>query len=80
MLEEVVELNGRCRWAKIGWNHGTIVVEQSMHWATVDKAALERALDAVTVVSDDIGAMLATVYGGSTPYPSPVESEDSDAA
>lgn len=78
MLAEIVELNGRSRWAKVTWCHGVVVVDQSIHWLSVDQSALERAIESVTVVSDDIGTMLAAVYGGTTPFPLDSESEDSD--
>ena len=82
VLEEIGELNSRSRWAKISLCHGVIVVDQSIHWLSVDRDAIERAIESVMVVSDDIGTMIATVYGGETPFPHDLAtaSSDEDAA
>jgi hypothetical protein len=82
MFRELVDLNAASRWAKISWAHGVVVVDQSIHWLSVDRAAIERALDSVAIVSDDIGPMIAAFYGGETPFPVDVEaaSSDEDAA
>jgi hypothetical protein len=81
MFRELVELNSCSRWAKISWAHGVVVVDESIHWLSVDRGALERAMESVMVVSDDIGPMVAAIYGGETPFPLDVEaSSDEDAA
>jgi hypothetical protein len=82
VFEEISELNARSRWAKISWCHGVVVVDESIHWLSVDRDAIERAMESVMVVSDDIGPMIATVYGGETPFPLDLEtaSSDEDAA
>jgi hypothetical protein len=78
MFRELAELNSCSRWAKISWVHGVVVVDESIHWLSVDRAALERAMESVMVVSDDIGPMLAAVHGGETPFPLDAEAESSD--
>jgi len=82
VLAEIGELNSRSRWAKISWCHGVVVVDEQIHWLSVDRPAIERAIESVMVVSDDIGTMIATVYGGETPFPHDLEtaSSDEDAA
>ncbi len=82
MFRELAELNSCSRWAKISWACGVVAVDQSIHWLSIDRDALERALDAVAVVSDDIGPMIAAIYGGETPFPLDTEaaSSDEDAA
>jgi hypothetical protein len=81
MFRELAELNAASRWAKISWAYGVVVVDQSIHWLSVDRDAIERALDSVAVVSDDIGPMIAAFYGGETPFPADAEaSSDEDAA
>jgi len=82
VLQEIGELNSRSRWAKISWCHGVVVVDESIHWLSVDRPSIERAMESVMVVSDDIGTLLATVYGGETPFPLDLEtaSSDEDAA
>ncbi len=78
MLTELTELNLRSRWASISWDDGAIVVDAAIHWMSVDKPAIERALDSVTTVADEIGVMVAAVFGGSTPFPVDLESVGSD--
>jgi len=82
LLEEVNELNSRSRWARIFWADGVVYVSAELHWTQVDQAALDRTWDCVGSVADDIGAMLATVFGGATPFPveSDETSEDEEAA
>ncbi len=78
MLGELNELNSRSRWAKISWRHGVVLVDLALPWTAVNQTHLQRALDAVTTVADDIGSMIATVYGGTTPFPLDLESVDHD--
>jgi len=78
LLTELNELNQRSRWAKVSWFNGAVLVDCAIHWTQVDCDSLERALDAVTGVADDIGTMVATVYGGRTPFPLGQDCEDAD--
>jgi len=84
LLREINELNVQSRWARVGYHDGTVRVSAELHWSAVDRLALEHALLAVGRVSDDVGALLATVYGGSTPFPPELGehcgSADEDAA
>lgn len=74
LLVELTELNLLNRWTSISWDHGIVVVDTALHWESVDRSTVERALDAVSAVSDEIGIMIATVYGGATPFPLDLES------
>lgn len=58
------------------------MIDESIHWLSVDRSSIERAMESVMVVSDDIGPMIATVYGGETPFPLDLAtaSSDEDAA
>jgi hypothetical protein len=78
VFEEISELNSRSRWAKVSWCHGVVVVDESIHWLSVDRAAIERAIESVMVVSDDIGTMMTAVYGGETPFPHDLAAASSD--
>lgn len=78
LLAELTELNLRSRWASISWDHGIVVVDAALHWESVDRSSVERVLDAVTAVADEIGIMIATVYGGATPFPLDLETVGSD--
>lgn len=82
MLAELTELNLRSRWVSISWDRGAIVVDTSVHWLSVDQGAVQRALDSVTTVADEIGVMIAAVFGGTTPFSPDLEQvgTDEDAA
>lgn len=69
LLREVNELNGRSTWARVVVANGVVRVTSELHWAGVDRLALEQAIRAVGTVADDIGALMAAVYGGDTPFP-----------
>lgn len=72
LLAELNELNARCRTARVYWQGGSVMVEQSMLAHTVDRRSLAQAGQSVAAVADDIGPMIATVFGGHTPL-APIE-------
>ena len=77
-MTELNDLNQRSRWAKVSWYQRTVIVDCAIHWTHVDKDGLARALDAVSCVVDDIGTIVAAVYGGATPFPLDLDSTDQD--
>jgi len=79
LLREVNELNVRSRWAKVAYHDGIVRVSAELHWGAVDRLAMEQAIRVVGEVADDIGSLLATVYGGSTPFPPELEEQDQNA-
>lgn len=79
LLREVNELNARSCWAKVAFHDGTVMVATDLHWAAVDRLALEQAIDAVGQIANDIGSLLAGVYGGATPFPPELEGQDQNA-
>ena len=76
LLREVNDLNVRSVWARVAFQSGVVRVSAELHWAAVDRLALEQAARAVGEVADDIGALLATVYGGHTPFPAEEQGQD----
>jgi hypothetical protein len=76
LLREVNDLNVRSVWARVALLNGVVRVSAELHWAAVDRLALEQAARGVGEVADDIGALLATVYGGHTPFPVEVTGQD----
>ena len=83
LLEEVNELNSRSRWARIFWADGVVVTSpRSCTGPRWTGRPWTGRWDCVGSVADDIGAMLATVFGGATPFPveSDEASEDEEAA
>jgi hypothetical protein len=70
LLKELNDIDSRCRTVSVGWQGGSVVVEQVLHSAGVSRKTLRQACDTVGSVADDIGAMIAAVYGGNTPFDS----------
>lgn len=63
------------------YRNGTAMcwVSADLHWAAVDRLALSQLVIAVGEVADDIGTLLATVYGGATPFPVELAAQDQDS-
>jgi hypothetical protein len=80
MLGEINELNVRAKWAKVTWLDGVVLVDCGLYWTEVNEDSLTRAMSAVCGVANDIGVMLATVFGGDTPFPVDSENVDEDVA
>jgi hypothetical protein len=49
------------------WHNNAVIVEQTLHINGVKRSTLGQACTSVSFVADDVGAMLATVFGGETP-------------
>jgi hypothetical protein len=45
----------------------TVIVEQTIALDALTRGSLRQACDSVAYVSDDIGPMIAAVFGGNTP-------------
>lgn len=79
LLIEINEVNARSRTAHAFFDHGSVVVEQALHADGVNRDTLAQAFASVGTVADDIGAMIAAVYGGRTPFPVGDEPADEQA-
>jgi hypothetical protein len=79
LLVELNEIQQRCVSASVYWAGGAVIVSQSISPIGLTGPVLAQALAAVGGVADDIGLLLAGVYGGSTPFPAE-ENESEDAA
>lgn len=71
LLAELNSVNSRLVFGRVYWAADMIMVEHSLLAVSVDRETLARAARAVATVSDDLGPMLATVYGGTTAFPAP---------
>ncbi len=69
LLRELNEVNGRSRSTSCAWDDGVVRVSVVLHPEALGRKSLRHALDAVAVVANDLGPVLASVFGGSTPYP-----------
>jgi hypothetical protein len=68
LLGELNDVNSRSRSAWASWSGGLVTVEQAIHLDGLSRRTLRHALTSVGSVADDIGGMIAAVYGGSTPF------------
>ncbi len=69
LLAEINEVNTGTRGVKVVWADNAVVVSYALHALAVERAPLSHACTSVGVVADDIGGMVAAVFGGSTPFP-----------
>lgn len=67
LLGELNDVNSRSRFSWASWTGGTVVVEQAIHVSALTRGSLRHALNAVTSTADDVGPMIAAVFGGETP-------------
>lgn len=67
LLEELNEVNARCRMAHVYWHNGAVLVEQALFADAVDRGSLAHAGQSVARIANDLGLMIAAVYGGRTP-------------
>jgi predicted heme/steroid binding protein len=79
LIREVNDLNARNRWARIAFQHGVYRVSTELHWAAVDRLALEQATRVVGEFANVIGPLLAAVFGGHPNFPPEVEQQDQNS-
>jgi hypothetical protein len=72
MLREINDVNRASRLANVAWCEGLVVVKYSTLASGIDRKQFKHICAAVGSVADDIGTLLTSVHGGSTPFP-PVE-------
>lgn len=80
LLREVTDLNARSLWAKVVLEAGIAQTRVDLHWSAVDRPALNRAVQAVGQVADEVGTLLASVHGGQTPFPPETVTHDTEEA
>ena len=68
LLLEINVINERARTARVYWSGGWLVTEQSVPVDAVSVEVLGQACTAVGVLADDIGVLLAAMFGGETPF------------
>lgn len=79
LLRELNDIQLRCATAAVMWSGKRILVSQTISPVGLTQPVLAQAVEAVGNVADDIGLLLAGVFGGSTPYPVELpESEDEE--
>jgi hypothetical protein len=73
LLDELNSVNARLNLGRIFWRDGYVAVETTLLAESLDRASLSRACTAVGAVADEVGSMIATVYGGHTTFPADAE-------
>lgn len=71
LLEEINSINARSVFGHVYWRAGTVFVEHTLMASSLDEETLGRVCAAVGTLADDIGPMIALVYGGATAFPEP---------
>jgi hypothetical protein len=69
LLTELNDIQNRAMTATIRWCEGSVMVSQTLSAHGLNRKTLRQALQSVGGVADDIGLLLAGMYGGSTPFP-----------
>jgi hypothetical protein len=78
LTSELDEINARTRTVKVYWCDSVIIAEQAMHAEGVTQKTLGVACEAVGGVADDVGTLIAAMFGGATPFPPAAASDESD--
>jgi Putative bacterial sensory transduction regulator len=68
LLSELNEINKRAMTVRVYWNGNSVIAEQTIHADGVTKTTLGQACLAVGAVADDVGVLLAAMFGGKTPF------------
>jgi hypothetical protein len=68
LMYELNDVNVRSRNAWACWSNGSVTVEQALELKSLTRSSLREALDSVGKVANDIGGLVAAVYGGTTPF------------
>jgi hypothetical protein len=68
LLGELNDINVRSQSAWTTWSDGLVVVEQALVAKGLTRSALNQALHAVGETAEQIGTMIAALFGGETPF------------
>jgi Putative bacterial sensory transduction regulator len=67
LLRELNELNARGGMTRVYWDDRDVYVEQAMPAYAVDRRSLGHAAHSVATLADEVGPVIAAVFGGQTP-------------
>lgn len=79
LLRELNDIERRALSASIVLERDTVVVSQTISPIGLSGAVLRQAMHCVAGVADDIGLLLAGVFGGATPFPAQPQESAQDA-
>lgn len=69
LLTELNDITLHSRTAHVSWSRGAVVVRRTDLYPGMDQRILEYSGRTVAGIANDIGALVATVYGGQVPFP-----------
>jgi hypothetical protein len=79
LFTELNEIERCALSASVVLEHGTVVVSQTISPVGLSAPVLHQALLSVGGVAEDIGLLLAGMYGGTTPFPAETAPRNEDA-
>ena len=79
VLRELNEIEAQSFSVSICLSGGTVTVFQTVNPIGLTQEVLAQAIAAVNDTANDVAGLLATVFGGTTPYPAQVEAEEEAA-
>jgi hypothetical protein len=79
LFTELNQIERRALSVSVVLEHGTVLVSQTISPIGLTAPVLQQALRAVGGVADDIGLLLASMFGGATPFPAEVQPTSEDA-
>ena len=77
LLNELNDITARTRFGGVYWVPDVVVCAYAVPAAAVDREVLEMACRMVGSQADELGPMIAAVYGGRTPFEPLEQAEDS---
>jgi hypothetical protein len=75
LLRELNEIQLRALSASVCWHDGSVVVFQTLSPVGLTRPVLAQAVDAVSGVANDVGVLVAGMFGGGTPFPAEVATD-----
>jgi hypothetical protein len=75
LLRELNEIQLRALSASVCWHDGSVIVFQTLSPVGLTRPVLAQAIDAVSGVANDVGTLVAGMFGGATPYPAEVPTD-----
>lgn len=76
LYRELNEIQSRALSAHVAFGDDVVMVSQTISPIGLTAPVLAQALAAVSGVAEDIGSLVAAMFGGSTPFPAETEAEE----
>ncbi|HEV7192538.1 MAG TPA: hypothetical protein VGN35_04960 [Jatrophihabitantaceae bacterium] len=73
---ELNDIQSRALSAAVSWSGGVVLVTQTISPIGLTQPVLAQAMRAVMGVADDVGTLIASSFGGSTPYQAQITTDE----